>query len=259
MKMKMIEDLSYGEGQDNIFDLYISEKREAPVFVYFHGGGLEGGSYKAERDILLQLVQRGITVISAEYRIYPKAKFPDYINDAADMILWVKNNLNKYAEYSDIFVGGSSAGAYITQMLCFNQKYLNDRGINVDEISGFIHDAGQPTTHFNVLKERGLCQIDGTADQCRVLVDEGAPMYYIDGLQKYPPMVFIVSDNDMPNRYEQTKLMVSILKNYGYDEIELKLMENSEHCSYLSQDNKDIFINHIHQFIEKNKMRKKQC
>lgn len=50
------------------------------------------------------------------------------------------------------FHGGSSAGGYISQMLCFDKTWLSKHGIKATDISGFIHDAGQPTCHFNVLR-----------------------------------------------------------------------------------------------------------
>ena len=46
-------------------------------------------------------------------------------------------------------------------------------------------------------------------------------------------MIFIVSDNDMINRYEQTQLTISTLKHFGYDErkIQYRLMHGT-HCQY---------------------------
>ncbi len=250
--MKIIEDVVYGEHKNNILDIYLTEKNNAPLFVYFHGGGLEKGSYKNEKQLMERLVKNGINCISAEYRMYPEAKFPQYLQDAANVILWVKKNFGKYTKYSGIFVGGSSAGGYISQMLCFDKKILNDVGLKYDDIAGYIHDAGQPTTHFNVLRERGFSSEGGT--KLRVVIDEASPLYHIDGSEKYPPMIFFVSDNDMPNRYEQTKLMISTIKNYGYDmdKVTLIVMKNTTHCSYVNQveNGECLFVNKICEFIQ---------
>ncbi len=254
--MKIIENISYGTDKNNVLDIYLADKENAPVFLYFHGGGLGGGSYRGvdEVNAMKRLAEKGITTISAEYRMYPEAKYPQFIQDSADAAKWVLENISRYTTYSGIFIGGTSAGGYLSQMLCFDKKYFNERNIAVDDIAGFIHDCGQPTTHFNVLRERGF----GTDEENltrRVMVDEAAPMYHIDGTQKYPPMLFIASDNDMPNRLEQTVLMVSILKNYGYDmsKIKLSVMENSTHASYLwTNDDKgeNLFVKEVVKFIE---------
>ena len=57
-------------------------------------------------------------------------------------------------------------------MLCFDDKYLSACGVPADIIKGYVHDAGQPSTHFNVQRERGL-------DPRRVIIDEATPIYHI--------------------------------------------------------------------------------
>ena len=114
------------------------------------------------------------------------------------------------------------------------------------DIDGFIHDAGQPTVHFNVLRERGI-------DSRRIIVDEAAPLYYVGANVDYPPMLIIVSDDDMQNRYEQTLLLISTLKHFGHDfpKVELKVM-NGKHCRYVRAllDNGDsAFAKIIQEFI----------
>ena len=63
-------------------------------------------------------------------------------------------------------------------MLCFDERYLKEVGILPTEIAGYIHDAGQPTAHFNVLKELGQ-------DSRRLIVDETAPLYFVGLKEKY--------------------------------------------------------------------------
>jgi hypothetical protein len=60
-----------------------------------------------------------------------------------------------------------------------------------------------------VLKELGK-------DSKRIIVDETAPMYFVGMDETYSPMLFIVSDDDMFGRYEQTMLMLSTLRHFGY-------------------------------------------
>lgn len=99
------------------------------------------------------------------------------------------------------------------------------------DIAGYVHDSGQPTAHFNVLREKGL-------DVRRVIVDETAPLYFIGLEKEYPPMLLIVADQDMENRYEQTVLVRSTMEHFGYDlsKAELKLM-HGRHCAHVSADN----------------------
>ncbi|MBR6792932.1 MAG: hypothetical protein IKM48_01065, partial [Clostridia bacterium] len=112
---------------------------------------------------------------------------------------------------------------YLTMMLCFDKRWLGAHGLSPMDFDGFIHDAGQPTAHFNVLKERGI-------DSRRVIVDDSAPLYHIGVDEEYPPMLFIVSDNDMENRLEQTQLVISTLKHFGHERE--MLLVHGKHCEH---------------------------
>ena len=147
--MIKIRDLEY---YNNLkLDIYLPDSDTFDLLIYFHGGGLESGGKEEIIPSSDYLVERNIAIISINYRLYPFAKYPDFILDAVKGIKWSIDNINKYGECKDIYIGGTSAGAYITQMLCFNSYYYKKENIDPLKIKGYIHDAGQPTVHFNVL------------------------------------------------------------------------------------------------------------
>ena len=222
--MKSIYDIKYKNGL--CLDIHLPEGEEYDLFVYFHGGGLVKGKRGGVEVFAQALAKRGIATASVEYRLMPSAEFPDFIEDSADAIRWLVDHAQDYGRLNRIFVGGSSAGGYISMMLCFDERYLARVGMKPTDIAAYIHDAGQPTAHYNVLKSRGI-------DPKRVIVDEIAPLYFVGMAEKYSPMLFIVSDNDMVGRYEQTKLMVKTLCHFGHgDVVSLRVM-NGKHCEYV--------------------------
>lgn len=243
--MNVISNLCYSEKSKQYLDVHLPENTEFPVMLYFHGGGLEAGDKASGKDFFDYMVSHGIAVVSANYRMYPNAKYPDFIEDAAAAVAWVFKNMGNYGKIKGIYVGGSSAGGYLSQMLCFDKTYLSRHGLNTTDITGFIHDAGQPTCHFNVLRERGI-------DTRRVIVDESSALYHIGADDQYPNMLVIVSDNDIENRYEQTMLLISTLKHFGHkDNVKLKIM-NSTHCAYVrtaDQNGENIFGKLVAEFI----------
>lgn len=245
--MKKLLDVCYSKETGQCLDIYLPECETFPVMLYFHGGGLEAGDKSDAEFFAGYLTSHGISLVSADYRMYPDAKYPDFLIDAADSAAWVFKNMGNYGNISGIYIGGSSAGGYISQMLCFDKTWLSAHYIDVMKISGFIHDAGQPTCHFNVLRERGM-------DSRRVIIDKSSPIYHIDGQGQCPPMLIIVSDNDMENRYEQTMLLISTLKHFGYsDKVKLKIM-NGGHCAYVGAEDENgesVFGKIITEFIEK--------
>lgn len=250
--MKIIENINYGIANhpSQVLALYLPDNHEAEsfdVFVYFHGGGIVGGDCTNQIEMVQYLTERNIAVVSANYRMYPTAVFPEFVMDAAAAVSWAYNHMSEYGEAKRFFVGGSSAGGYLSMMLCFDKKYLMPYGIDPVNIDGFIHDAGQPTRHFNVVREAGL-------DPRRVIVDEAAPLYHIGTSEKYAPMIFYVSDNDMENRYEQTMLMISTLKHFGHTapDVQLRVL-NGSHCHYIqqvSENGESVFGNMIYDYIK---------
>ena len=212
-------------------DLYRPSQPAGSLLLYFHGGGLEGGD-KADLDRMPELLtESGITLASANYRMYPQARFPDYVDDCARAAAWAAQYAQGQKGLSRLYIGGSSAGAYLAMMLFLDARYLARYGLDPWDISGYLFDAGQPTTHFNVLRERGL-------DTRLVRVDEAAPIYHITqdfpAGRALPRLLLMAADSDMPNRLEQNRLLIGTLLHFGYpqDHISFMLMEHATHCQY---------------------------
>jgi acetyl esterase/lipase len=235
----------------NLLNIYLPEgKTKCPVFIYFHAGALIHVDHNVGKYAFVDyLTSHGIAVVSANYHLDPiskgnrDVKFPLFIEDAAEAVAWVMNNISQYCEPDGIYVGGSSQGAYLSAMLCFDKQWLGKHDISPLDIKGFVHDAPLLTTHFSVLREKGLANN-------RVIIDESAPLFYVGTEKEYAPMLFVNATEDAHTRLSQTKLMVTVLKNLGHTQpkIQTALLEGT-HCSYaISPD--DRFGKVIQQFIE---------
>jgi hypothetical protein len=65
-------------------------------------------------------------------------------------------------------------------------------------------------------------------------------------------MRFIVSDNDMENRFEQTMLTLSTMKHFRYTGFDHVIMRDSKHCSYCGkrdENGESVFGKMIYDFI----------
>ncbi len=243
--MNILKDIVYGalDTKNQVLDLYLPDgdaNEAADVLIYFHGGGLEAGD-KSKGLHYEHLTNAGMIVISANYRMYPEAKFPEFLEDAAGVVNWAKENLGNYKKAKRTFVGGSSAGAYMTAMLAFDGKYLGEYGIKTTDINGYIIDSAQMTTHFNVLRERGI-------NTKRIMVDEAAPVYFLNENTEFPNALVVVSDNDMPCRLEQNLMFLKTAEMFGCPEgkLQYQLMEGYKHCKYTGSE---LFAEIILQYI----------
>ena len=241
--MKCIKDIKYSSigHERQVLDLYLPDDDEFSVFIYFHGGGFyKGDKYFPEVEKYAEkFTSKGIAYVRANYRLYPDASYPDFVKDGAAAVAWVFNHINEYGNCKKIYVGGTSAGAYITMMLNFDRKWLGVHRLTPMDIAGFLHDAGQPTAHFNVLREKGI-------DYKRIVVDETAPLYYIGMEKEYPPMLHLVSTNDIPGRHAQLNLLLETMKHFEYDmsKVELRVLEG-RHSKYSEVKLYDVAIDFI--------------
>lgn len=119
--------------------------QNAPVVVWFHGGGLTGGS----REVPSQLLTDGLVVVGVEYRLSPHVKTMEIVDDAAAAVAWVFDNIGKYGGApSSIYIAGHSAGGYLVDMVGLDKTQLARYGKDADKLAGIIPFSGQVITHF---------------------------------------------------------------------------------------------------------------
>ena len=89
-----------------------------PVVVFFYGGAFRAGRKSEYRFVGEALASRGIIVAVPDYRIYPAARFPDFLNDGAAALVKAREVTAAHGGNPErLFVAGHSAGAYIAVML----------------------------------------------------------------------------------------------------------------------------------------------
>ena len=153
--MKSFLDLKYGEHDANTVDIHIPEGTNFTTIVNFHGGGLDHGSKRgATLDKLSEeFPKKNYAFATVEYRLYPEAKYPDYLEDCARATAFVKNFVSERGGNGEIVIMGQSAGAWISLMLCLNDKFLKTQGIDPLEVKAWFIDSAQVTSHFKVIEE----------------------------------------------------------------------------------------------------------
>lgn len=198
---------------------YPTDQKDFATVVWFHGGGLKGGN----KSIPKGLKEQGIAVVAVNYRLYPKAKCPAYLDDAAAAVAWTFKNIDRYGGSKEkVFVSGHSAGGYLTSMIGLDKSWLATYDIDADRIAGLIPYSGHTITHFTVRAERG---IDGK----QPVVDRLAPLFHVR--KNCPPLVLITGDRDkeMLGRYEETAYLWRMMKVVGHQHVELFELEGFDH------------------------------
>jgi acetyl esterase len=93
---------------------------EAPLLVYYHGGGWVIGDLDMYDDLCrLIAAAAGCLVLSVDYRLAPEHPFPQPLEDAFASFEWTAANAESLgADPKRIAVGGDSAGANMATVVC---------------------------------------------------------------------------------------------------------------------------------------------
>jgi acetyl esterase/lipase len=158
-------DLEYGSLARQKLDIYtpLGEASNLPVVIFYYGGSWQSGRRQYYSFVAEALTSRGFSVVIPDYRIYPEAKFPDFVEDGAAAFAWVHENISRFGgDPGKIFLMGHSAGAYIAAMLSLDSQYLHKFGLSPGDVRGFIGMAG--AYDFLPLKWSNLIKIFGGSD-----------------------------------------------------------------------------------------------
>ena len=223
------DSLSSYEKQRCRLDLYLPKagtEKGFATLVWFHGGGLTGGNKDADstKKVARGLAQSGVAVVVPNYRLSPQAKYPAYIEDATAAVAWTLQNIGKHdGGTKRVFVGGHSAGAYLTLMVGMDAHYLAAFGLKPQQLAGLVPVSAQVMTHYTVRQERGISKFSVTAD-------EAAPVFYAD-VKNLPPILVLCADKDMPARAEENVYLVALMKGAGNKRVELQVIADHNHGS----------------------------
>ena len=107
---------------------------ELPVFVNIHGGGYVCGSTDSYQFYCADMALRGFAVVSFNYRLAPKWKFPAPVEDTNSVMIWICKNAEAYGfDLTKVAFVGDSAGAQIASQyatICSNQEYAKKFGFS---------------------------------------------------------------------------------------------------------------------------------
>lgn len=122
--------LSYGDaGRRNQLDVWrradLAPDAKAPVLLQVPGGAWVTGRKEGQAyPLLSRLVERGWVCVAINYRLSPRATWPDHIVDVKRAIAWVKANIAEYGGDPDFLaITGGSAGGHLSALAALS---IND-------------------------------------------------------------------------------------------------------------------------------------
>jgi acetyl esterase/lipase len=171
-----------------------------PVLVQIHGGAwVIGNSAQQGQPLMREMAGRGWICVAVNYRLSPKATFPDHLVDVKRAIAWVRAHIAEYGGDPDtIVVTGGSAGGHLAALVALTssdrsfQPGFEDVDTSVVGCIPFygVYDVTDANGHRGgayeelmervVLKTRHADDPDGWARACPVrFVHRAAPPFFV--------------------------------------------------------------------------------
>jgi acetyl esterase/lipase len=195
--------------------------------VYFYGGGLKKGSKDLASEYCAEIrqsfAQAGVAVVTPDYRLSPKVKYPAYVDDAAAAFAWTVKHIAEHGgDPHKVFIGGHSAGATLALLVGMDPNRLKPHGLTLGSVAGIAQISAQVLTHYTIREERGQSRY-------AITCDEAAPAFYIK--KSLPPILTIYAQNDMLSRAEENMFFISTLKAAGHSENYSLRVDDRDHGS----------------------------
>jgi acetyl esterase/lipase len=182
--------LAYGRKPRQKLDVYKPRHAaRAPVLVFFYGGSWQGGSRDLYPFVGASLAAQGIVTIVPDYSIFPPARFPTFVEDAARAVRFARENATQWGgDPARLVLMGHSAGAYIAAMLSFDPQWLQQVSLNSKtDLAAFVGLAGP--YDFLPIESQILRTIFGGANRA-----ETQPLSFVTG--KEAPSLLITARRD---------------------------------------------------------------
>lgn len=201
--------VAYDKVRRLTLDVYtpVGARRE-PVVVFFYGGRWTTGSVAEFHFVGQALASRGFVAVLPEYRHYPQARFPEFVEDAARAVRWTETQVARYGgDPGKLFVMGHSSGAHLAAMLALDARFLAAAGGDRARLRGMIGLAGP--YDFLPLTDPDLRDMFGPPGRHEL----SQPIAFADG--DSPPLLLLHGEDDTTVAARNTRSLAAAVQRAG--------------------------------------------
>jgi acetyl esterase/lipase len=238
-------DMPYGQfAQRNLLDVWrrrdIGSDARAPVLVQVHGGAWVSGRKEGQGEPLMgHLAARGWVCVAPNYRLSPRATWPDQIVDIKRVLAWVKNNIGDHGGDPDfVVITGGSAGGHLAALAALTpgraewQPGFEDADTSVAAAVPFygVYDltnqTGTSRADTTAFLEKRVFKSSLADDRARW--EQASPLAHVG--PEAPPFFVLHGGNDSLVPVEQARAFVSEFRGVSKQAVVYAELPGAQHA-----------------------------
>lgn len=215
---------------------YPNDKKDSPVFVYFHGGGWVYGGIEDSDHVARKIANHfNCIVASVDYRLAPEHPFPIPLEDCYAATKWVADHLKP----QQFCVCGESAGGNLAAAVALMARDKKGPSISAQVLLYPVISSAMPRAVFEKCPDQYFVTWDFMnffwTSYIQTPGQEKHPFASLDhakDLSNLPPAVIVTAEYD-PLRDEALHY-ANMLKKAGNTVIERTIPEALHGCFYIN-------------------------
>ncbi len=260
-EVERIRNITYAQGPKYRLRLDVYRRRDrptgCPTLLQIHGGGWVLGSKNEQGlPLMLHLAARGWVCVSADYRLSPRATFPDPLLDLKQAIRWIREHGAEYGADPDfLVVTGGSAGGHLAALVALtgNEVEYQPDFPHVDtSVRGCVsfygvYDFTDRHGHYRNPGLRRLLQrqvMKAALDEARDAYEKASPMSRIRPDAGTPPFFVIHGDSDTLVPVDEARRFVSMLTDVAPGTVAYAEIPGAQHAFEIFPSLRTTFVVH---------------
>jgi acetyl esterase/lipase len=225
--VERVRNLTYREGADHRLRLDVYRHRDhptrCPTLLQVHGGAWMMGSKNEQGlPLMLHLASQGWVCVSADYRLSPRATFPDPLVDLKHALRWIREEGPAYGVDPDfVVVTGGSAGGHLAALVALtaNEPLYQPGFEHVDtsvRACVALYGVYDFTDRYGVWPHGGFAKLlrqrvmKEALEEAREAYEQASPMSRVGAYA--PPFFVIHGDRDTMVPVEEARRFFALLR-----------------------------------------------
>jgi acetyl esterase/lipase len=211
-------DIAYGEHRLHRYNVFAPPgATNAPVLVFWHGGGWINGYRDYVSFMAPPVVQRGFVLVAPSYRLAPAHPLPAAFDDSLALLAHLEKHVARYGGAADrLYLSGHSSGGHLAALAALRVADRLQAGIGAHTVRGClpvsgIMDLHHPAPAPGSLEERVYTMVLRNADDDALM----SPVCWTAGNRL--PFVLSYGERDSERVIRSNRRLLALLKRQDAD------------------------------------------